>query len=200
MRVTLPTGGHRLYDWLVGRPLAKFYARLAADLPSGRVLDVGCGPGHLAAAVMEQGRDVVAVDLDPRQVQIAKSNHSGLDVRVGDAAALPFDDGAFDVVVTSESYHHWPDTDAGASEARRVLRSGGHFVVIEGAADVKKEEVKDFLGHRAWPGMTLVARAVFRNHGYGPEGLETKVVSVLAKHFDDVQVERVAGWWVVTAS
>lgn len=200
MRETFPWGGHGLYDRFVGRPLAEFYARLASGLPPGRVLDIGCGPGHLAASLHAAGREVIAMDKDPRQVHIARRNHPGLEVREGDAAALPFQDGTFDVVVTSESYHHWTDQDAGVREARRVLATGGRFVVIEGCADVEKHEAEAFLGKRPFPGFTMLARGVFRNHGYSPQGLEEYVLPVLARHFDAVTSERVDGWWVVKAT
>lgn len=200
MRETFPKGGHGLYDRLVGRPLAGFYGRLAERLPAGRVLDIGCGPGHLAEALRASGRDVVAVDKDPKQVQIASKNHPKLEVREGDVIDLPFEDGRFDLVVTSESYHHWVDQDAGVKEARRVLTAGGRFVVIEGCADVQKDEAKRFMGRQPFPGFTTLARAVFRNHGYSPEGLHKQVVPVLKRHFAEVNVERVDGWWVVTAN
>jgi SAM-dependent methyltransferase len=198
VRELLPWGGHGLYDRFVGRPLAAFYARIAADLPPGRTLDIGCGPGHLAEALQQQ-RAVVAVDKDPRQVQIASRNHPDLDVREADVVALPFEDGAFDVVVTSESYHHWSDTGAGVAEVRRVLAPGGRFIVIEGCADVTKAEVAAFMGRRPWPGLTMIARAVFRNHGYSADGLAEHVLPVLRAHFEQVEHERVDGWWLVNA-
>jgi SAM-dependent methyltransferase len=200
MRELLPFGGHGLYDRLVARPLAAFYARLARRLPPGRVLDIGCGPGHLAAVLVADGRDVVAVDKDPRQVRIAKRNHPELDVREGDAEALEFPDGSFDVVVTSESFHHWRDTDAGAAEASRVLVPGGSFVVIEGCGDVTNGEVAAFMGRRPWPGLPAIARLVFRTHGYLPAGLQENVLPVLRRHFDHVEFVRVDGWWVVEAT
>lgn len=196
MKELLPLGGHHLYDRLVARPIAAFYARIAAGFPPGRVLDIGCGPGHLAAAL---GERVVAIDKDPRQVRIARRNHPGLDVREGDAEALAFDDGAFDVVVTSESFHHWQDREAGTREAKRVLRPGGVFVVIEGAGDVTKDDVAAFLGRRPFPGLTRFTRWVFRTHGFTPDGLETELLPVLQRHFADVVHRRVDGWWVVEA-
>lgn len=192
-------GGHGLYDRLVGKPLAGFYGRLAQRLPAGRVLDIGCGPGHLAEALRSSGRNVVALDKDPKQVRVATENHPNLDVREGDVIDLPFEDCQFDVVVTSESYHHWVDQDAGVGEARRIIREGGCFVVIEGCADVRKEEVREFMGRKPFPGFTTLVRAVFRNHGYSPDGLKKYVLPVLTRHFATVNVERVDGWWVVTA-
>ena len=200
MRELLPWGGHHLYDRLVGRPLAAFYDRLAADMPAGRVLDVGCGPGHLAAALAGRARDVVALDKDPAQVRIARRNHPEVDVRLGDAADLPFPDACFDVVVTSESFHHWNDRAAGVAEAWRVLRPGGVFLIIEGAGDVNKAEMTRFLGRRPWPGLATLTRSIFRVHGFTPRALETELQPVLAASpFRGCAVRRIDGWWRVEA-
>jgi ubiquinone/menaquinone biosynthesis C-methylase UbiE len=48
---------------------------------------------------------------------------------IADAAALPFPDGAFDVVVSSFAVHHWPDRHAGLAEMMRVLRPGGRATI-----------------------------------------------------------------------
>jgi SAM-dependent methyltransferase len=92
-----------------------------------RVLEVGCGWGELAEWIArEAGAEVVAVDLSPRMVGLASER--GIDARVADVQALPFPDGAFDVVVAAWMLYHVPDLDRGLGEIARVLRPGGTFV------------------------------------------------------------------------
>jgi SAM-dependent methyltransferase len=92
-----------------------------------RVLEVGCGWGELAEWIArETGAEVVAIDLSPRMVELARER--GLDASVADVQALPFGDGTFDVVVAAWMLYHVPDLDRGLAEVARVLRPGGSLV------------------------------------------------------------------------
>jgi SAM-dependent methyltransferase len=93
-----------------------------------RVLEVGCGWGELAEWVgRETGAEVVAVDLSPRMVELARER--GVAAQVGDVQALPFSDGEFDVAIAAWMLYHVPDLDRGLTELARVLRPGGRLVV-----------------------------------------------------------------------
>jgi SAM-dependent methyltransferase len=92
-----------------------------------RLLEVGCGWGELAEWIgRATGAEVVAVDLSPRMVELARER--GVDARLGDVQDLEFDDGEFDVVVAAWMLYHVPDLDRGLAEIARVLRPGGTFV------------------------------------------------------------------------
>jgi 2-polyprenyl-3-methyl-5-hydroxy-6-metoxy-1,4-benzoquinol methylase len=91
-----------------------------------RVLDVGCGEGRFAAALMRNGAEVVAVDVAQEPLDRARASHPGLDARlVEPEAPLPLEDASFDVVWAGETIEHVADTSGWLSELRRVLRSGG---------------------------------------------------------------------------
>jgi SAM-dependent methyltransferase len=91
-----------------------------------RVLEVGCGWGELAEWIArETGAEVVAVDLSPRMVELARER--GVDAGVADVQSLPFEDAIFDVVVAAWMLYHVPDLDRGLAEIARVLRPGGTF-------------------------------------------------------------------------
>jgi ubiquinone/menaquinone biosynthesis C-methylase UbiE len=91
-----------------------------------RVLDVGCGEGHFAAAIAGQGAEVVAVDVADEPLRRARVSHPDLDLRlVAAGAPLPFRDSSFDMVWAGETIEHVLDTSGWLSELRRVLRSGG---------------------------------------------------------------------------
>ncbi len=109
---------------------------LVHDRPQARVLDLGCGGGHVSFGAAPHVREVVAYDLSPAMLDVvareaAERSLRNLSTRQGVAEALPFEDGSFDVVLTRYSAHHWRDFDAGLREAARVLKPGGIF----GAAD-----------------------------------------------------------------
>lgn len=95
-----------------------------------RALDLGCGEGHFAALLAESGAQVTAADVAAEPLRRAQASHPGLQTRlVEPEAALPFEDGAFDLVWAGEVIEHVADTQAWLSEVRRVLRSGGALLL-----------------------------------------------------------------------
>jgi 2-polyprenyl-3-methyl-5-hydroxy-6-metoxy-1,4-benzoquinol methylase len=91
-----------------------------------RVLDVGCGEGHFAAALVRCGAEVVAVDVAGEPLRRARAAHPDLDLRLMvPEAPLSLEDASFDVVWAGETIEHLADTSGWLSELRRVLRSGG---------------------------------------------------------------------------
>jgi SAM-dependent methyltransferase len=136
-------GDAALYDAASRLVLGPFLRRIAADIaaaaPDGaRLLEIGCGPGHLSIMLARRhGLDVTGLDLDPAMVERARANavrtanggrHSP-SFLVGDVASLSFPDGSFDLVVSTLSMHHWADPSAGLAEIARVLRPGGRSLV-----------------------------------------------------------------------
>ncbi len=95
-----------------------------------RVLDVGCGEGHFAAALARAGAEVVAIDVAAEPLRRALAHSPDLDVRlIEPEAPLPFEDSSFDVVWAGETIEHVADTSGWLSEVRRVLRSGGTMLL-----------------------------------------------------------------------
>jgi SAM-dependent methyltransferase len=91
-----------------------------------RVLDVGCGRGEFAERLLRAGVEVVALDQSERMVGLTRGR--GVDARLGDVQALPFEDGEFDVVVANFMLYHVPDVGLALSEVARVLHGGGRLV------------------------------------------------------------------------
>lgn len=122
--------GADAYDRFMGRfsePLADELLSLVALRPGVRALDVGSGPGAVAARLVERlGVDQVsAVDPSDSFVVAARARLPGLDARVARAERLPFDDETFDVVVAQLVVHFMDDPVAGLAEMRRVATRGG---------------------------------------------------------------------------
>jgi len=126
-----------------GRSPVEAAARaIRAERPT-TVLEVGCGGGQLAARIAAENPQarVVATDLSARMAELAGSR--GVVAQVADVQALPFGDGAFDVVAAMWMLYHVPDLDAGLAQLRRVLRPGGLLVAVtngdEHTADLRRE-------------------------------------------------------------
>lgn len=134
------------YDRLIGRYSGTLAGRLAdaAEIASGqKALDIGCGPGALTAELVGRlgAGSVAAIDPSEAFVDECRRRNPGVDVRSGSAELLPYDDGAFDAVLSQLVLHFVAAPETAAAEMRRVLRPGG---VVAGC-------VWDFTG-----GMTLL--------------------------------------------
>lgn len=97
--------------------------------PGDRVLDVACGAGEPALTLAALAGSVTAVDLVPEMVRTLRRADAALPVAVADAEALPFADGAFDLVTCRAAVLHFPDPARAAAEFARVLRPGGRVAL-----------------------------------------------------------------------
>lgn len=118
------------YDNFMGRysrPLARAFADWVALAPGQSALDVGCGTGALTAELANRlgPESVCAVDPSPPFVRHCAAANPGVEVRDGQAEALPFGDGMFDVTLAQLVLHFVSDPAGAAGEMRRVTRPGG---------------------------------------------------------------------------
>ncbi|GAA3183127.1 hypothetical protein GCM10017688_41420 [Streptomyces ramulosus] len=112
-----------------------YYARpamldLAGDVAGRRILDAGCGSGPLSAALRDRGAVVTGIDTSAGMLALAKQRlGDGADVHQVDLRdRLPFDDGAFDDVVSSLVLHYVEDWGPTLAELRCVLKPGGRLL------------------------------------------------------------------------
>lgn len=106
--------------------------RAVEGVGSPRLLDLGCGTGALAEAVLEEvaGCRLACVDLSPKMLEEAKRRLAGrAEVSLADAEGLPFPDGSFDAAWCNDSFHHYPDPKKAAFQMWRVLKPGGALVI-----------------------------------------------------------------------
>lgn len=130
------------YELVMGRwskRLALPFLDFAGTRDGERVLDVGCGTGHLAQAIVGRSRpgEVRAIDFAPAYVDYARSRNrdAGVVFEVGDACAMQFADHSFDRVLSLLVLHFVPRAAQAISEMRRVTRPGG--VVAAAVWDVR---------------------------------------------------------------
>lgn len=201
MRETLPLGGHHIYDRLVARRLQHFYDRLAARRPEATsILDIGCGPGHMAAELARRhpAAQVTGIDLDPVQLGLARRHVSAnLRYEPGASHDIPCSDASVDWILATETFHHWAQPLPSLHEMRRVLRPGGEAWIVEGAGDMTADEFTAWSGRRPFPFLMPWVRWIFRRHGYLPDALEKDVLSPARRVFDHVDHVREDGWWIV---
>jgi ubiquinone/menaquinone biosynthesis C-methylase UbiE len=111
------------------------FALNSGDAPR-RVLDVGCGTGHLLrllAAQLPEAEKLLGIDPAAGMIALAKSMANDLRLSFSESLAenLPYPDKSFNLVVSSTSFDHWEDQGAGLGECARVLKSSGHLVLTD---------------------------------------------------------------------
>lgn len=104
----------------------KRISRLIQIEPGDRVLEVGCGQGHLTQALADRGARIVGVDANPHAEVVSDT---GL-VRHMKAEALDFDEATFDFVVSVHAIEHIRQLKMALSEMARVLRPGGRSIFV----------------------------------------------------------------------
>ncbi len=92
-----------------------------------KTLDLGCGEGRVARDLNAAGHDVVAIDISETLIRLAHETDPDSEYLVADAAALPFDDDSFDLVVAFNTLMDFDDMPGAVGEASRVLERGGRL-------------------------------------------------------------------------
>ncbi|WP_305064532.1 class I SAM-dependent methyltransferase [Methanococcoides sp.] len=115
-----------------------------------KILDVGTGPGISAILLIELGHDVTGMDLSEVMLKNARENATRFDLPVdliqGDAEKLPFEDGSFDAIFNRHVLWTLQNPEMAIAEWRRVLKSGGKIVIIDGNWD----DYKRIIYKRIW--------------------------------------------------
>jgi ubiquinone/menaquinone biosynthesis methyltransferase len=124
----------RLLSYGQDRRWKRRLVEMAAARPGMHALDVACGTGDIAFDVARRGADVVALDLTPRMLQLARGKRTSGDRVVfvaADMTSLPFPARAFDVVTTGYGLRNVPLLAGALSEIKRVLRPGGVMLSLD---------------------------------------------------------------------
>ena len=181
-----------LPDPRLDRKFARIRALVREQLPATAFLDAGCGDGrYFAALAGELPERVAGVDISERILETARQQApAGAELRQANLEQLPFDDGAFDLVLSTQVIEHVLDPPLAAAELARVLRPGGVLVLSTDNAHNRVSQVLNAprqllvallrLRHRrspvhapATPFTPASFRALLEDAGFEVERLET---------------------------
>jgi ubiquinone/menaquinone biosynthesis C-methylase UbiE len=174
-----------VYDRLLARALvpvqAAVFDRVLPHLTQGsRVLDVGCGGGHLLLALCDRRPDLHLHGVDLSQEQVGRGRRRArqagarIEWTAASALALPMADATFDAVLSVASLKHWPDQGRGLSECIRVLRPGGLLFVVEVDRGCCLADARAFVRALGTPLVPLPVRlALFRTWVAG-QGVDSR--------------------------
>ena len=113
----------------------KDYPDILAEIekePFTDLLDAGCGTAPMLSLLTERFPDAhfTGIDLTPKMVEVAKAkNLPNTTLVCGDCENLPFEEDAFDVIICSQSFHHYPNSEAFLKSVRRCLRRSGRLIL-----------------------------------------------------------------------
>ena len=102
-----------------------------------KVLDIATGTADVAIAMAKEGYSVTGADISERMLEIGRKKLAtnnlteSTTLLLAAAESLPFEDNTFDVVTVAFGVRNFADLHGGLSEARRVLRNGGHIAILE---------------------------------------------------------------------
>jgi ubiquinone/menaquinone biosynthesis C-methylase UbiE len=139
-----------------------------APVPGERVLDVGCGKGHLVRALSELGVDAVGIDLNPNAADVAVVPR----VRTMSATNLVFEDAVFDAVVSFHAIEHIPPIEEALREMWRVVKPTGKVLLVYPAEPVR--------GLYAIPTSVILHRTPFKARQVHIHKLNPALVAELA--------------------
>ena len=139
--------------------------------PDARALEVACGPGHVALVMAPHVGEMVGIDLTDAPLVIAETRRrergiANLRFETGDATALRFPDGSFEIAVCRFAFHHFDEPERVLAEMVRIVRPGGtvavHDLIVSeiaerGAYQNRFENLRDRSHTRAFPLSGLLA-------------------------------------------
>jgi ubiquinone/menaquinone biosynthesis C-methylase UbiE len=126
----------------------KLARRTAEQIPpQSKVLEIAPGPGYFAIELAKLGDyQITGLDISETFVKIASANAKKegmrVDFRQGNAAKMPFPDDVFDFLVCRAAFKNFSEPVRALEEMHRVLRPGGHALIIDLRRDASKQSIK----------------------------------------------------------
>lgn len=164
---------------------------LLSDLSNGaKILDVGCGKGHLALAIARSGRSCTSIDISDDEIYYARLNaiffnlDDRIDLQLQDARQMQFESGSFDAVVSAALFHHLIHPQMVLNEMLRVCKSPGKIIISDlneqgqqAVAKLHRQEGKEHV-MVGWSMEEI--KSWFENKGFRPIVLEEGGETILS--------------------
>jgi len=117
------------FDWIQRIALDS----IPKDFEPGCILDIGCGTGRLLRKAAKRWPAARLNGVDPSEGMLKEARRltPQAQFQLSMAETLPLPDRSVDLVLSTMSFHHWQDQLQGVQQAQRVLRPGGHFVLVD---------------------------------------------------------------------
>jgi len=138
----------------------KDYPDILAEIekePFQTLLDAGCGTAPMLSLLTERFPEAhfTGIDLTPKMIEVAKAKKlPNTDFVCGDCENLPFADDSFDVIICSQSFHHYPNPSAFFANVYRCLRPNGRFILRDMLMD--NSVLHWFVNHIELPTLNLL--------------------------------------------
>lgn len=161
------------------------------------VLDVGCGTGRLLMRGIEEAKSVTGVDLSKEMVKKSIINTDDFEQKshfiVGDACNLPFDNGKFDLSLSTCVLFLLPNPVEGMQEMIRVTKSGGRIVMLNPASNMSEREALNWAEKHQLNGeeqnfLSQWAKVSTMRHRYNEEQLTNRLQELDIKKVDHYKV------------
>jgi SAM-dependent methyltransferase len=151
-----------------------------------RILEVGCATGALTVYLADRGYRVTGLDRSSDMIRRARNDHPHLDLCVGDAMTLPYDDDTFDAVVAASVINVVPDATQVLSEMHRVCTPGGTISVLVPSDGFTEEDLDSLIETLR---LTGFSEAVLTKWHRGPPKMSRSQLKTL---FESVGLETLA--------
>ena len=152
--IRLPRFGARIYDrFLSVEPIQSRIAEIARDLvsrtESGKLLDVGTGPGRLLSEInrLNPGLELFGLDISASMIRLARSNLQNIraDLRIGSIRHTGFESDFFTAVTSVGSFYLWDYPEESLEEIFRILKKGTSAYLFEVYKDINETEYRNAL-------------------------------------------------------
>lgn len=163
------------------RSLYPFLLEKLSNISYHSALDLGCGTGEMMRLILEQdaGKKLTGIDLSEKMLEVANGKlRNQVELILADSEHLPFPDSTFDVVYCNDSFHHYPAPEYVLAEIKRVLKTGGTFLMGD--------------CWQPWAGRVIMNFYMkHSNEGDVKIYSEQEIRLMFAKYFNNVQWEQV---------
>ena len=158
----IPGLGATFYNAVAAKGFTGLYHKIAeeivAEIKSGKILDIGTGPGYLAIEIarLNSQLEIIGIDLSHKMIDLARKNAATgkigspkgrplgcrIKFEAADAHNLPYPNNSFDFVCSTFSLHHWKNREKVLNECARVVKDNGLVWIYDFRRDATRQEIK----------------------------------------------------------